>query len=330
MAGTETDRQREGYRAVDGALRRFQTGALAAEQVESAESFHTCTLYLTGMNEDTEDEQDEDLPEPLEDERGESSTSSVSQGAFSRMVESLRATSLANHEKRMERIAENLMYPIYSQLDELAETMRKYQEEVRRVVESTIELDEPWEYDPDESMVQERAEKVVRRQLLHLIEELMDVDDPYLQTIQYRTRIGYEAYTGSVRDENGERVDIKPRPHEAIFLFISLQDGLMHWLCEQDETVEPDRCHGEGDERRYEYRWSTKRETLKDAFVSSHGLASDSAFESNLDAFYHHRNFVMHSNRGAVFDMNIATASALFFVLTLYTVLDELERMEEQ
>lgn len=275
---------------------------------------------------DTDDEQDNGLPESEDDENAGDGT-----GPFHRMEAQLaavadrceaavRAQMRIQHTGQMfDRILENL-----DQLDELRERIQQYHEEVREAVESTIELDEPWEYDPDESTVQDRAEQVARSQLLHLMEELLESDDPYFDPLLYRMRVGYDAYTGRVPDEDGEYVNVAPRMYEGIFVFMSLQDALMHWLCEQDSGTEWDRQHGD----RNEYFSNTKKERLKEAYVSSHGLASARAVENNLDAFYHHRNYVMHSNPEAYFDMNIATAAVLFFVLTLHTVLEELEDAE--
>lgn len=238
---------------------------------------------------------------------------------FARLTQQIQ-----QHGEEMAKMAQQMMKPILEQQSELVEAMQEYYEEVQTAVESTIELEEPWEYNPEESTVHARAERIVENQVYELVKELQNVDDPYFDSIQQRMMIGHDAYTGSVPDEDGEWVDVRPRPHEATFIFISLQDGLMHWLCEQDESVEPDK---EYDERNV-YHAPKKKETLGEVYTSFHGIAPNSTFMDNLEAFYHHRNYIMHGHPGAYFDMNIATASGLFFILTFHAVIEQLDSVE--
>lgn len=226
---------------------------------------------------------------------------------------------LAASQAQFSETIEKMLEPIREQQHKLAQTLQEYYEEVQTAVESTIDLDEPWEYDPATSTVHARAQEVATDYTLDYLGELQEIEDPYFKPIQDRMQVGIEAYRGQIPNEEGDLVDVRPRPHEAIFIFISLQDSLMHWLCEQNDEIEPDK---EYDQRNVYYS-ETKRDELEDKYVSLHGIAPEDKFVDNLSAFYHHRNYIMHGSPDAHFDMNIAAASILFFILTLHTVVEE-------
>ncbi|MFC7079646.1 hypothetical protein [Halorussus caseinilyticus] len=69
------------------------------------------------------------------------------------------------------------------------------------------------------------------------------------------------------------------------------------------------------------YRWDTKRDTLARLYEGWYDVDTGK-FIQNLDAFYQHRNAIMHGDPLAYFDRNIATISLLFLDATLYTVIE--------
>lgn len=267
------------------------------------------------MNGDTEDEEPatEDVEEALGTEMGESYPA----------IQGIKRQ-VAVSQARLAETVEKMMEPIREQQHELVQVFQEYYEEVQTAVESTIALDEPWNYDPSTSTVHTRARKVATTYIVDFLQESEEIDEPYFRPIQHRMRVGLEAYLGQIPNEDGDLVDVKPRPHEAIFIFVSLQDSLMHWLCEQDDDIEPDKEY----DQRNVYHSDTKQDALKDKYVSFHGIAPEDKFMSNLSAFYHHRNYIMHGSPDAHFDMNIATASILFFILTFHTVLEYRKEIE--
>lgn len=255
----------------------------------------------TGSNgEDAEDR--EKLPEPTEDE--------------ARFV----SPQLPSGDDLMSDALERMMESVARQMQDIAEIAEEHREQVREVIETTVDLEKPEEYNPEQSEVHEAAEQVAAKQVRILSDALKRVDDSEFEQIHERIVAGYDAYTGQIPDKNGGMVDVQPRIHEAILVFISLQDGLMSWLCEQDDSVDYDNQRDEV------YYGSTKKELLKDRYDSYHGIAPNSLFDDNLDSFYNHRHKIIHGDFDAYFDENIATAAVLFFVLTLHTVLEELER----
>lgn len=272
------------------------------------------------MTEDSDRVRDEGLPEPLDDEGEDRSSLSQNVGAFSMI-----SRQIAMQNRMFDRTVEPMLQSVWQQMQEVLEALEEHREQVREVIETTIDLEEPWEYNSDKSEVHERAEQVAVRQLMELGEALEEIEDERLEAVRSRMLVGAEAYDGFVPDEDGEFVEVEPRLHEAIFVFISLQDGLMHWVCEQDKTVEPDKSYPQ----RNVYYSDTKQDALEEVYTSYYGIAPDTLFFENLEAFYHHRNYIMHGHPEAHFDENIATAAVLFFALTLHTVLEELVELPD-
>lgn len=209
------------------------------------------------------------------------------------------------------------------QLQDAIESVREVAEyfaEVRETVETTISIEEPWNYDPSDSEIDSLARDVAIRWTFEFMDELQSLNDDYFAPINDRLQVGLESYIGGPLDNVRELEDPDPRPHEAIYIFISAQDALMHWLCEQDPTTQPQI----DTDNETVYFSRQKKDVLEAKYTSFFNIAdSSSQFRSNLDAFYKHRNFIMHGNPKAHFDLNIATVALLFYALTLHTVLEE-------
>ena len=92
----------------------------------------------------------------------------------------------------------------------------------------------------------------------------------------------------------------------------------MHWICENDESIEPDR---EKDGRAI-YNADTKRKVLARHYRQTRSEPSidTGQFIGNLETFYDHRNAIMHDDPDAHIDMNLATVAVLFCSLSLYTI----------
>lgn len=204
-------------------------------------------------------------------------------------------------------------------VEEVAEHFR----EVQGVVEETIDLEDPWNYDSRDSQIDELAREKAVSWSVEFVNEVEELNNPYFEPLIKRFEVGLESYLGYSLDNRVseiENFEDSIRPHEAIYIFISSQDALMHWLCDRDPSETP-RNQGQPDEY---YLSGQKKAVLANKYTEFFNIASsDNHFRDNLDAFYRHRNFIMHGNPGAHFDLNIATASLLFYALTLHTVLEE-------
>ena len=140
----------------------------------------------------------------------------------------------------------------------------------------------------------------------HLVTAMDSVENPYFTAYQDRIQMAMEGYYSQ-------------EPYLSTFILISLQDGMMHWICEQDETVSPNYTTVDGSV----YNAPTKQQTLAKHYTDarSESAVETGKFIENLEAFYRHRNAIVHGDPDAQFDMNIAMAAVWFLCLTLYTIL---------
>lgn len=144
------------------------------------------------------------------------------------------------------------------------------------------------------------------------IEILDDIKDSHFTYLSDRYYEGFEAYwLGDYQ--------------KAIFTFLSCLDGILKEFCEQHKASD---CP-------YDRRFPTHEKARKhfiDHWARSPAMkfaADDTQFNNRLKAFFEHRNQIMHGDRYAYFDENIATISLLFLGLVFYMVTSELEDTTE-
>lgn len=131
-------------------------------------------------------------------------------------------------------------------------------------------------------------------------EMLDDIKNSHFDYLSDRYCEGFEAY-------------ISGDYQKAIFTFLSCLDGILKEFCISKN-----------------YPYSGNFPTFEDSrthFMSYYkwGFAADNAqFQDRLKAFFDHRNQIMHGDRHAYFDENIATISLLFLGLVFYTVENEI------
>jgi hypothetical protein len=181
------------------------------------------------------------------------------------------------------------------------------------IAEGISKFDAPDDYDPHEIEVRPMARLIGALGLLSMIGIINQINETELHN--YLNRLSRAVV--ALHEEN---------PFIPIFVFISVQDGLMHWLCDY-EDVPFDYTKGGSPI----YPAETKRDTLariyretRDETPGESTLVSTGEFIGNLKSFYKHRNAIMHGDPVAHFDMNIAIISLLFLDLTLYTVLEKM------
>lgn len=200
----------------------------------------------------------------------------------------------------------------------VAAIVEYYKQLLRMELTEGIEnFDPPDTYDPDAVEVDPMAKAIGQVGVILLTVTLTELDEPGLSA--YADRI-LKAALSLDQDDS-----LAP-----IFVFTSVQDGLMHWLCEYDD-IDPDRVV-DGSPVYYS---GTKRDTLeilyqevRDVTTGESVLIAPNLFISNLEAFYKHRNAIMHGDPDAHLDLNIATISLLFLDLTLYVVLEKIEAFD--
>lgn len=204
-----------------------------------------------------------------------------------------------------ERIAQAIG-KLQEQLIPRLEQLQKHFAEVQKAIEEGISnFDDPANYRPEEVKVNKFAQKIALRWIGIFIQIIEDREISEFKPYTNRLKVALEDYNTR-------------KPITPIFLFISIQDGLMCWLCESDQKIRPNG-YSNGQPI---YRHSTKLQVLKDKYRNWFGVRKGH-FLRKLHSFYAHRNAIMHGDPIAHFDMNIATISLLFLNLTLNTALKE-------
>lgn len=210
------------------------------------------------------------------------------------------------NQKRMQRLLK-MGDLIEETLKPLRESFQKLQDhflEVRNAVEEGISnFDGPNKYKPEEDYVNPLAMKAGRDWAYEFTHKIEEADSTKLKHYRGRIELALQNY------EDG-------KSELPTFFFISMQDGLMSFLC---------RYIGrKSDATGGNYKKETKMEVLKDKYQDYFGIETGH-FIQNLRSFYAHRNAIMHGDFTSYYDMNIATISLLFFDLTLFTVLKEID-----
>lgn len=115
-------------------------------------------------------------------------------------------------------------------------------------------------------------------------------------------------------------LDDEPNPYLCIFIFLSVQDGMMTWLCDHlDESQDPNGYHSIRRKRSVLAREYRENIHEGDRVDSPFGTGDVIA---NLENIWEHRNEIMHGGPNAVFDMNIATVCLLFTVVTFEVIFE--------
>jgi len=182
----------------------------------------------------------------------------------------------------------------------------KLMEQYRSAIQNGItNFNNPEDYDPSEVEICPLTLAFSIDQGTDMIDDIKDSHFDYLSDRYYE---GFEAYW--LRDYQ-----------KAIFTFLSCLDGILKEFCEQHKASD---CL-------YDRRFPTHEKARKhfiDHWARSLAMkfaADDTQFNNRLKAFFEHRHQIMHGDRYAYFDENIATISLLFLGLVFYMVTSELE-----
>jgi len=177
------------------------------------------------------------------------------------------------------------------------EILQKHHEFLKTAFSKGISnFDSPELYKPEKFLVDPR-----------IIEQLCGADGPHLS--EYFSKepftIFKERYDNAFDFYLKDRNMILP-----IFVFISIQDGLMTLLCEFTKAKKRDKY----------YHSDEKIGTLLNYYGSTSYIIEPESFEKNFSNFLRHRNEIMHGGKHAHFDKNLATISFLFLTFTFYIV----------
>ena len=163
-------------------------------------------------------------------------------------------------------------------------------------------LEEPALYNQEIITVHPWAAELASREGVELLDELATGRFSYMQE---RFHKGFEAY-------------LVGEYQLAAFTFISMIDGLLKQFYEEHKGLDVSR-----DAKRPSFAVALKyfKAHYKSIFIG----AED--FQKKLEAFFKHRNEIMHGGKLSYFDKNICTAALLFLTVTYACIVsyDQLE-----
>lgn len=201
---------------------------------------------------------------------------------------------------------DGMMNSIMEPLRRVGEQMRRIEEhieDVRTALEENISnFDSPGDYDPEEIEVDPIARNVAESQLGNFVSELENCGEDELESYAERLAVAYRDF------EDGNY-------YSTIFIVLSVQDGLMHWICEENNV-------SYSDSNKKTYSHERKMSTLYGRYDDFWGIETGN-LARNLNTFWNHRHSIMHGDPEAEFDENIATISILFLMMTLDTALKD-------
>lgn len=205
-------------------------------------------------------EQNQDI-----DLRSESIPEDVKYPERLKQIVSATGETLVQARKQVAESFRSIAPQLSSMFQELREQLRpvirqlqKLAKQVREAIEEGISnFDEPADYDPTSVQLNSLAQAAGAQYLDKVLEDMDDVNEHPMNP--YRTRL-----------ETGMRDFRDGRYLAPIFSFVSVQDGVMHWMCEQ-EDVPPDRENRFGDPV---YTWDTKRDKLAELNQEWYGIST--------------------------------------------------------
>ena len=184
--------------------------------------------------------------------------------------------------------------------DELLEKLREEKErldEARRIAEEQIDIDYPWNYSPDAHELEEEGFKPAITWTVESRTKLEKASDTDLQKLATRMEAAEQAFVDDF-DNNGEGEDY----YKSLFLTISVQDGLISWLCKQD----PDLSASDPNDIGEEVYWGDQKEeaieTWYDEYAPMNLKEGDGEqIKENWEKFFKHRHRIMHGHPDAHF-----------------------------
>ncbi|WP_049897848.1 hypothetical protein [Halorubrum distributum] len=205
---------------------------------------------------------------------------------------------------------------IDEELQEKLREQKKRLDEERRLAEEQIDIEYPWNYEPDDYQLDEEGFKPAITWAVESRTKLEESNEDDLQKLAARMEVAEKAFV----DEFDDR-DVDGEYYKSLFLTISVQDGLISWLCKQDPNLSPSDPNDIGEE----VYWGGQKEkaikTWYDKYAPMELKEGDGEqIKEHWEKFFKHRHRIMHGHPDAYFDDNLALTSLFFLGLIGYTV----------
>lgn len=189
-------------------------------------------------------------------------------------------------------------------------------DEARKIAEKQIDIEYPWNYEPDDHQLEEEGFKPAITWTVESRTKLEKSSDDDLQKLASRMEAAEQAFVDEFDNSDGGS-----EYYKSLFLTISVQDGLISWLCKQDPDLSPSDPNGIGEEV---YRGDQKEEAIEtwyDEYAPMELKGEDGEqLKEDWEKFFKHRHRIMHGHPDAYFDDNLALTSLFFLGLIGYTV----------
>jgi hypothetical protein len=203
--------------------------------------------------------------------------------------------------------------------EELLEKLREEKnrlDEARRIAEKQIDIEYPWEYEPDDHQLEEEGFKPAITWTVESRTKLEKSNEDDLEKFATRMEAAEQAFVDEFEDK-GKDGDY----YKSLFLTISVQDGLISWLCKQDPDISPSDPNDIGEEVYWGDQKEEAIETWYDEYAPMSLKGGDGEqIKENWAKFFKHRHRIMHGHPDAYFDDNLALTSLFFLGLIGYTV----------
>lgn len=186
-------------------------------------------------------------------------------------------------------------------------------ERARELAEEHIDIDPPWDYDPNDYSRDDEAIYTAMKWTYEGADSLESTGDEDLQILADRIKNGFNSVVDEIEDDEV--------PYKGLYLLISSLDGLIIWLCENDPSIDP-AFHNDGGDPIY--NGPRKKQALEDWYeeYAIFGVEDDdgTSFKDKWENYWYHRHRIMHGSTEAFFDEQIAIATLFFVGLTIQVV----------
>ena len=196
-------------------------------------------------------------------------------------------------------------------------------ERSRQQAEKYINIDPPWDYNPENYSPSEDAIYTAMKWTYEGREHIKSTGDPELITLSERIEEGSKSLANEADNSEIEN------PYKGLHLLLSSLDGLITWLCKTDSEIDPNH-YNSGDEPVYLGR---QKKPALEKWYDKHAIFGvenneGEAFKEKWDDFWYHRHRIMHGSPDAYYDINLGVAALFFVGLTTHVVKERYDELD--
>lgn len=223
------------------------------------------------------------------------------------------------------RLVQGLSVENQLQLLESLKQAQKHLEQSRQLAEEHIDIAPPWDYDPNNHSINQKAIYISLKWSIEGCDSLKETSNPDLEVLANRIEEGSKSLCDEIDSEDTEN------PYKGLYLLMSSLDGLIVWLCEHDDDIDP-RFRNKGNKPIY---FGDEKQEAIETWYDEHalfGVKEDDgqSFRETWEQFWNHRHRIMHGSPDAYYDENIGVATLFFIGLTEQIVKRRYEELNSE